>query len=308
MNKIPFYIIEEHHEAFLIWHYAIIKGLINKNRNTLLHIDEHSDMLLPLLRTSLNSVDKSLHKVYDFTYNELSIENFIYPAIYQGIFDDLYWLRQTHNKKTTVKKEMNICSQDGQGKQLIIQSRKNAHRLLNLDDQSFSVAFITTGDSLLNEALKPANQSVILDIDIDYFSCDNASGGYFNIEITPEAYYDYINNFYNKARLAISGTALVQQVDGKYYLCSRLKDDLLSENLKVPEEIIIERIDALINFLKVNQIQPQLIDICRSRLSGYTPNDQWEFIENRLIEKLSEIYEFNPVFLGDLSKEDLAVA
>lgn len=47
MNKIPFYIIEEHHEAFLIWHYAIIKGLINKNRNTLLHIDEHSDMLLP---------------------------------------------------------------------------------------------------------------------------------------------------------------------------------------------------------------------------------------------------------------------
>lgn len=34
-----------------------------------------------------------------------------------------------------------------------------------------------------------------------------------------------------------------------------------------------------------------MIDICRSRLSGFTPDDQWEFIERKLIEKFSDTYE-----------------
>ena len=46
-------------------------------------------------------------------------------------------------------------------------------------------------------------------------------------------------------------------------------------------------------FLKDKQVNPQIIDIARSRFSGYTPHDQWQFIENNLIERLSALYDLD---------------
>lgn len=305
MAKIPFYIMEEHNEAFFIWHYAVAEGWIDKNQNTLLHVDEHSDLVLPILNSSLKSVNKNIKRVHDFTYSELTIANFIYPAIYQGVFSQVYWLRQKHDPKLKGQKQLNIYSHQGEGKRLILKSKVDFNNLFNPDCKSFTITPLNAQDELSSEESNKLNKSVILDIDIDYFSCDNVSGEYLEVEITEEAYDDYINNLYNKLRICWGGNASVKYMDGKYYFCIIQPDKLVAENLKVSEDAIVERIDALVNFLKVNEIQPKLIDVCRSRLSGYTPNDQWEFIENTLVEKLSSIYEFEPIFVSELSKKVL---
>ncbi len=58
MRSIPTFIVEEHHEAFLIWKYAIQNNLIPAKGNHLFHVDEHSDMSnlhnFRLLLTTLN--------------------------------------------------------------------------------------------------------------------------------------------------------------------------------------------------------------------------------------------------------------
>jgi hypothetical protein len=78
----------------------------------------------------------------------------------------------------------------------------------------------------------------------------------------------------------------------------------MTSKLKVSEQEIIRRIDIFLEFLIKNNLEPQLIDICRSRLSGFTPNDQWEFIEQKLIEKLSTIYELEINHITDIFSQE----
>ena len=47
------FIIEEHHEAYIVWNYAIQQGLIPATGNTLFHVVEHSDVGTPQFNISL---------------------------------------------------------------------------------------------------------------------------------------------------------------------------------------------------------------------------------------------------------------
>ena len=38
------YVIEEHHEAFLVWNWAKDSGIMESSNNTLSHVDDHSDL------------------------------------------------------------------------------------------------------------------------------------------------------------------------------------------------------------------------------------------------------------------------
>jgi len=46
-QNIKTFIIEEHHEAFFVWNYAVLNNLLPAKGNNLFHIDEHSDMGTP---------------------------------------------------------------------------------------------------------------------------------------------------------------------------------------------------------------------------------------------------------------------
>src|SRR5207244_805388 len=81
---------------FLAWHYAITQGWMPACLNTLLHVDEHSDWATPRLRRSIESAGSTLAGIAEFTYTELDIGSFIWPAVYQGIFNQVYWLRTRH--------------------------------------------------------------------------------------------------------------------------------------------------------------------------------------------------------------------
>jgi hypothetical protein len=81
------------------------------------------------------------------------------------------------------------------------------------------------------------------------------------------------------------------QQDNKYYYTINRFDEQYPTELRVDNEVVEERIDKFIDCLSAKQITPLVIDICRSRFSGYTPNDQWYFIEDRLLEGLTKLYD-----------------
>ena len=97
MKKTPLFIVEEHHEAFFVWNYCINKELIQPSQNCLLHVDFHSDFNIPKLTSSIDTLNGSLQRIFDFTYNELSISDFIIAAVYQEIFNQVIWIDQIKN-------------------------------------------------------------------------------------------------------------------------------------------------------------------------------------------------------------------
>lgn len=280
---IPCWIIEEHHEAFYVWHCAIESGFISPRGNCLLHVDEHSDLGIPLLNSSLHDLKFNPDRAKHFTYTELSIINFIYPALYLGIFHQLYWLRQNHDGDSAGRK-LFISSIKGDGKNLKVESKIKLANWWQPDRRVVNFYYVHPHQLKLN-----FNSPIVLDIDLDYFSCDNSGGAYFEVEITPQAYFDLRDNVYTKAKLNLGNELNIKEEGGKYYLCTEKIP--LEENLKVSDQEIIDRVDQLGAFLENNSIQPALIDICRSRYSGYTPPDQWQFIEKILIDRLQSLYQ-----------------
>ncbi|NCR21108.1 MAG: hypothetical protein GPJ27_03870 [Microcystis aeruginosa L111-01] len=298
MSAIPLLIMEEHHEAFFIWNYAVLNGWIPPNKNLLLHVDEHSDFGTPNLSNSLNSLKGDLENIYNFTYTELGIADFIIPSIYQGIFNELYWLRQTHNAEQT--EVMNhVFSLNAEGKILFVTEDVNKAGLFNLDRKPLKNKLITTTDSLVNQ-----EKTVVVDIDLDYFSCDNQAGEVWEIEVSKETYESFLNNPYDPIRIKLGGTAKMKEKNGKsyFYMQRPIMESVLEKDraLKVSQAEILERIEKFSTFLIENKIQPKLIDICRSRLSGYTPGDQWQFIESNLIKKLQDIYPVEVKSIQDI--------
>ena len=118
-KPIPTFIIEEHHEAFIVWNYAIQKGLIPPTGNTLFHVDEHSDMGTPRFNSSINGLNGDINTIKDFTYKELNIASFIMPAIYKGIFNQIHWIKQKHRMLEVKHEEMYIRSYNQLGKKMI---------------------------------------------------------------------------------------------------------------------------------------------------------------------------------------------
>jgi len=87
---------------------------------------------------------------------------------------------------------------------------------------------------------------------------------------------------------------------GHYYL--HYHEMQVGNNTKiVSKERIDKRVNRFIDFLKQNEIEPALIDICRSRYSGYTPGEQWAYIEHRLLEGLSRLFALELLDINSLS-------
>jgi hypothetical protein len=284
--------MEEHHEAFPIWADAISNGVLPEGGATLLHVDEHSDMSVPRLRTPLAVGNRNRADVARFTYDELDIASFIWAAVHHGMVSEIVWLRTWHPAPRN-RRELFICPANREGTQFMTGARSG----LPWDAKDVSLTAY--------ETLSPADKldapgSVILDIDLDYFSSlpypeyENS-----RIEITARAYEEFQANPYHILRISPGGKVGVQRENGSYYL---VFNDFPPQKPRISTDAIDQRLADFFGFLDRNAIRPALIDICRSRHSGYTPKEHLERIESGVLTGLRERYPFDIRSVEELTR------
>lgn len=285
-KPIPTFIVEEHHEAFIVWNYAIQQGMIPSTGNTLFHVDEHSDMGTPRFNHSINNLNGNIEDIKEFTYKELGIASFIMPAAYKEIFSEVFWIRQKHRDLKGREERMYIRSYNEEGKRLVSGKIKDLKDPKPHKDRKEFDYFLKTIEQL------PDNREVVLDIDLDYFSCSGNPNELEEIylEITKEEYDSFISNKYHRLNYSGIGKIEAQVRDGNFYYIINNYNEIYPTELKVGEKIIKERIKNFVSILNDKNVIPVIITICRSKYSGYTPNDQWKFIEDELSKKLSSIF------------------
>ena len=288
MNKIRIYILEEHHEAYLIWYYAIRKGLIKESNNSLLHIDQHADMDLPIFSASIRNRKDSLKDVQEFTYQELGISNFIVPALYKGIFKIVYWVNHGYFRKNeTMGYILYSLGEKGKAFSLKEDIPFNRERA-GADRKRFDYRILTLWDDI------DPSQGIVLDIDLDFFSCIKIPLVRSEIEIAKKEYDMFQKNRYYFLKLRTDCMVKAVKRKGNYFLVFNDLKHKVPFGLEVSAEKILFRIDMLKKFLIRNRIVPAVITLCRSRHSGFTPLDGWEFIEQKLVDTLKAVYSDSP--------------
>jgi hypothetical protein len=292
-QKIPVFILEEHNEAFYVWNECVQNSIIPAANNVLYHIDEHGDMGVPRFNKSINSLNQAdRDEVRTFTHEEIGIGSFIMPTMYKGIFNSIYWFKLQH--KTSRRDHlMYVRTYNADGLKLLSGPVTDEIRKASEVDRDLKIF-----DFHLNniDEMPEAPFSIALDIDLDYFSCSGNPVELYeiSIEITKAEYDKFHSSPYHQSKF-LGFKSNVYEADGKYHLIlndyKHTYPDLYPFTLKVDRELIIERIGEVINKLKVRKVLPKVITICRSRFSGFTPDDQWEFIEGSLLEGLKSLYE-----------------
>jgi hypothetical protein len=290
------FLLEEHHEAFFAWHYAKNLNLISEV-NSLLHFDFHPDMTLPYLRTSIYNLNNSLPDINNFTYSEIGIGNFIYPAIAQRLINRMYWFFPESLRFQKMKNDLYVSTYNSEGKIFLssIYPPNPMQDRQSLDKIHFEMFF-----SLLDDEFKD-DQNLILDIDLDYFSCELYNKKTNDkIEISANEYFNFINDKYHFLR--ITGNYRAAEIDNKYYLFPNTTMGFQVDTGEIVSETeIIKRIDRLCNFLVNQNINPSIIDISRSEISGFTPKSQCNFIMENLIKELKDIYPIDIVNINDIT-------
>jgi hypothetical protein len=291
---IPLVTVEEHHEVFWIWRYAVERGWLSSASNELVHVDEHSDMSLPRLRRPLSSAP-GLPELLDFVYEELDIGNFIWPAVYQGLFSRVFWLRHVHSQ--ALWRAMLICAKTSEQCEFVTGSRFTDPRYANApDQQSVQYSHITANDTF------PQHESWTLDIDLDYFCCNSFTDiAGERVEITRDAYEKIRADRYHFLLIAPGSKVSIVEKSSRYYLVFNAFPD--STGPEFDSTTTVPRLNALITWLRNADCPPKLITLCRSVRSGYTPRSQSRLIEDNLRTALQQIYATQEFTLSDLLSE-----
>ena len=90
-NGIPMRVFDNHNHALYFWYEAREQGIVGA-KNTLVHIDEHSD-----LWENANDIPKesTLQDVFDFTNSQCNVGNYIQPALRDGIIETVLRIEDT---------------------------------------------------------------------------------------------------------------------------------------------------------------------------------------------------------------------
>jgi len=300
-NPIPLVAVEEHHEAFYVWNYAVRKGWLMASGNTLLHADSHADLSLPRLRRPLESIG-DLADLAEFTYQELNIGNFIWPTVYQGLFSRILWVRYRHKLAEGGWRSVLIGAKNHHKTEFFTASSLASTPYEAVTDvRSIEYAPVTT-----QECLK-TDQPVVIDVDLDYFCCnEHPRLPVLEVETTKAEYDKFTHDPYHFLRIAGGKVSVIARDERYFFVYDDFpyRDDPEPSCNPIDRDEIQERIIDFMNYLRSYSITPPLILICRSVYSGYTPREHSRFVEESLTQQLGELYSLQTFSIQDL----LAVA
>jgi hypothetical protein len=287
---IPLVIIEEHHEAFCIWHNAVWRDWIPAAGNMLLHVDTHSDLRVPTLGRPipafLDPADVAL-----FTYEELGIGTFIWPAVVEGLLTKMLWLQPAPAAAHSDAGQAWITTSPEV--ELHVHWGKAGHQARRRPDRGYlEVTSPAAHDAVLLDA------PFILDIDLDYFACHRHAHGRFEVEVTQAAYEEFVSNPYHFLRLSCWDKVAARSEGGRRFL--RFGGHRAPAASDVDTAAVHERGERMFAMLAAQRERPLLITLCRSIHSGYTPRELAADIETMLLERLSSMYDIDPIPMTDL--------
>ncbi|XP_008054637.1 UPF0489 protein C5orf22 homolog [Carlito syrichta] len=87
--ELPVWVVEDHQEVLPFIYRAIGSKHLPANNISFVHFDSHPDLLIPVNMPADTVFDK------ETLFGELSIENWIMPAVYAGHFSQVVWLHPT---------------------------------------------------------------------------------------------------------------------------------------------------------------------------------------------------------------------
>jgi hypothetical protein len=289
---VSLYLVEEHHEAYLAWNHAIATGVLPARCDGLLHVDEHSDLGVPLVRTPVRAAARTLAGCAALTYRDLGIASFIVPAIYQGLFRRVVWLRQRFAAPPRPATLHVYALPDGV--RLALTGDLARAGAFNLDRRQFVHDPRTEADP------RPLGEVDVLDIDLDYFSCDPNAGLGVTIEVAAREYAEFLADPYHPLRCRCGPQAQASSDGVRHWLHLPEPWVPAAPTLRVDEDELRRRVAAFAGWLTARAVRPRVITVCRSRRSGYTPGDQWALIEALLLDALRERLGAAPLPLAEL--------
>ena len=251
--------------------------------NTLLHADEHADMGCAHFRRPLRPLFRNLPELWKFTYEEISIYEFIVAAIYQGILNRVCWLQPRPGP--TRDQEICVSSHESLGKAL---------RLSSGGAPPGSDGFVAAYQiqNVRNE-FAPA-ESLILDIDLDYFSCDQAENKVERLEVTEQEYCSFRNDNYHFLRINQGNRVQARHENGRFFLYLKSYKDKAPCPLKVSTAAILGRLELLKRYLTRNSIKPALITVARSCISGYSRlRIRAQYLKRTCTRAFSDLFEID---------------
>ncbi len=225
-----------------------------------------------------------------FSKEELNIQNFIYPAILNGLVRNVYFFFPEWRKFKSARTTIQVGSVFGEGKIIKYPTwlNRNAHQaavdkaLPDLKKFSFLSRPI---DQM------PRKRQVILDIDLDYFACrDSVQNNWeYRLEITSEQYRRK-EAFLKDKTIRFSGLEFTFKKNKRQPVVIIAFRKIPEKAYKPDFDEIRKNLDILIRTLSERAIRPAVITLCRSRISGYCPAEYVRFIEDDLEKKLAKIY------------------
>ncbi|XP_027462590.1 UPF0489 protein C5orf22 homolog isoform X5 [Zalophus californianus] len=143
--KLPVWVVEDHQEVLPYIYRAIGSKHLPASNISFVHFDSHPDLLIPVNMPADTVFDK------ETLFGELSIENWIMPAVYAGHFSHVLWLHPTWAQQIREGKHHFLVGRD---------TSTTTIRVTSTDHYFLSDGLYVTEDQLENQ--KPLQLDVIM--------------------------------------------------------------------------------------------------------------------------------------------------
>lgn len=293
-DSIPTYVFDEHNEAFYYWHRARSEGFLTRPLD-IFHVDAHSDM------GEVQTLERSIYCNQEQTgdvlahyralaLDELEIGNFMIPAVLNSLIRNIYFIYPDWRQFKPRRRRKNVTTAFGEGRVfkhgVKVPAGDAARMALAYPDLKEYTYFETDIDRV------PVRREVILDIDLDYFACNDSISNamQYRIEITEDQFRNQDAFREQNPDLRYSGLEIAFEKTGKSCQAIISFKQEPEESYLPTAERIEREIGWLVKCLRRKRIMPAVITICRSCISGYCPTDYFQMIEDRLLAALRDAY------------------